>query len=361
MHISLGITAENEKNVRFEAVHMRGTDEMSTEDVFEYFGKYGPAFVEWINDESCNVVWQDKVSAARALHFISKAIKGMPAEGPCDPFAKEVVFDNESDDKESEKDNPNTGRSILLVNKDREVSFEKDDAEASNNTENMDNLEDSVSISDIAIPIPPGYWRLGFEHPKTKCILLRFAFKTDKKPMRAERFSEYYKKYGNPNFGGLKGLISESRRKKFKGIFDRNKEITKKAVVEDNKNPWGDLAENWDLDEQFSERVYEPVNNKNVPSTRSVVNYSSEKPDVMKRLGAKRSLGSDNESSGSQEEHAKKKSKVPRMRMYADEEEEKLKRKKRLLSLKLHQNTTAEEPNQVQDLRNIIGNFIVYY
>lgn len=56
---------------------MRGTDDMSTEDVLEYFGKYGPAAIEWIDDSSCNVLWNDKISAARALFFLSKPIKGM--------------------------------------------------------------------------------------------------------------------------------------------------------------------------------------------------------------------------------------------------------------------------------------------
>lgn len=39
LYDSLGITLENEKDVRFEALHVRGTEEMSTTDLFEYFGK----------------------------------------------------------------------------------------------------------------------------------------------------------------------------------------------------------------------------------------------------------------------------------------------------------------------------------
>ena len=39
--------------VRLTAVHLHGTDEMSTEDVLEFFSLYGPRNIEWINDQSC--------------------------------------------------------------------------------------------------------------------------------------------------------------------------------------------------------------------------------------------------------------------------------------------------------------------
>ena len=39
--------------VRLEAVHLHGTDEMSNKDVLGYFRAYGPRNVEWINDSSC--------------------------------------------------------------------------------------------------------------------------------------------------------------------------------------------------------------------------------------------------------------------------------------------------------------------
>ena len=59
-----------------------------------------------------------------------------------------------------------------------------------------------VQASDITIPIPPGKWRMGIPCPKAKCILLRFSTRADKKQPQAEKMSEYYKKYGNPNYGG---------------------------------------------------------------------------------------------------------------------------------------------------------------
>eukprot|EP00127_Corallochytrium_limacisporum_P006793 Clim_evm8s236 gene=Clim_evmTU8s236 len=56
---------------RYDAVFLHGTDQMSTKDVLGYFEEFGPAYVEWINDSSCNVVWDDDYSAKRAIAAIS--------------------------------------------------------------------------------------------------------------------------------------------------------------------------------------------------------------------------------------------------------------------------------------------------
>lgn len=77
LYLSLGINKPLEDpNIRFDAIHLRGTEEMSTEEVFQYFKTYGPATIEWINDYSCNVVWLETSSAARALKGMSNIIEG---------------------------------------------------------------------------------------------------------------------------------------------------------------------------------------------------------------------------------------------------------------------------------------------
>ena len=42
-----------ERGIRCEAVHVRGVDEMSTNDVFNYFKEFCASEVEWIDDSSC--------------------------------------------------------------------------------------------------------------------------------------------------------------------------------------------------------------------------------------------------------------------------------------------------------------------
>lgn len=46
-------TGKHTFNHRFEAIHLRGTEHMNTQDVFDYFKGYAPATIEWINDFSC--------------------------------------------------------------------------------------------------------------------------------------------------------------------------------------------------------------------------------------------------------------------------------------------------------------------
>ncbi|RUS13847.1 hypothetical protein BC938DRAFT_477642, partial [Jimgerdemannia flammicorona] len=52
---------------REDALHLHGTDEMSTDDVLGYFTEFGPLTVEWINDTSCNVTFPTAASAQSAL------------------------------------------------------------------------------------------------------------------------------------------------------------------------------------------------------------------------------------------------------------------------------------------------------
>jgi hypothetical protein len=59
---------------RQETLYLYGTDKMSTEDVFKYFVEYKPQFVEWIDDSSCNVVFDDH---GCALSFSLRSLSAM--------------------------------------------------------------------------------------------------------------------------------------------------------------------------------------------------------------------------------------------------------------------------------------------
>ena len=41
---------------RLDAILIHGVDNMSTKDVFAYFGDFAPGSVEWIDDSSCKSV-----------------------------------------------------------------------------------------------------------------------------------------------------------------------------------------------------------------------------------------------------------------------------------------------------------------
>jgi Nuclear cap-binding protein subunit 3 len=67
----------DKQGYRMDSIHMRGTHEMSTDDVFNYFRHYKPDSLEWVNDVCCNVVWLKPIDAARALIGLSKLITGL--------------------------------------------------------------------------------------------------------------------------------------------------------------------------------------------------------------------------------------------------------------------------------------------
>mmetsp|Transcript_8831 Transcript_8831/g.26550 ORF Transcript_8831/g.26550 Transcript_8831/m.26550 type:complete len:295 (+) Transcript_8831:45-929(+) len=46
--------------VRKNVLHLYGVDLMSTDEIKAHFGQFGPKKVEWINDSSCNIVFEDE-------------------------------------------------------------------------------------------------------------------------------------------------------------------------------------------------------------------------------------------------------------------------------------------------------------
>lgn len=69
-----------DKDTRTEVLHLLGTDNMKTLDIFSYFSGYSPASIEWISDKSCNVVWLDEEACANAFKKRSVKIKGLSVE-----------------------------------------------------------------------------------------------------------------------------------------------------------------------------------------------------------------------------------------------------------------------------------------
>ncbi|XP_044753776.1 nuclear cap-binding protein subunit 3-like [Coccinella septempunctata] len=336
LYISLGINSENIDQIRFEAVHLRSSDNLTFKDVATYFMKYAPTSVEMIDDESYNLVWESKLGAARALFFRSQVVRGMPVRAVSEHVIDSFILDDPETNKESS----------ILLNENRQVELADDSAEEYNKIVNSN----SVDISAINIPIPPGYWRLGKEDINSYSVLLRFSMVTDKKPQLIEKCNKYFK---NPF---SKDRLDQPN----KGIFSRNKDIRSDTV---NKDPWGILAKTWNEDYKFREQERykdtQSIEDKLLPQI-------SVNPELRVRLTAKRRLGEkqsdDTKQSSSEKEQSeesdrenkKKITKVPRMRMYADEEEEKIKRRKLLHTLKKQTEKIEKTEIANTDLRNIL-------
>ncbi|KAI9913146.1 hypothetical protein PsorP6_005898 [Peronosclerospora sorghi] len=70
--------------VRDDALHLYALDDdfqyVWTRDTLAYFQGYGPSYVEWINDSSCTIVFQDDYTAMRALVALGHEIPSNDVE-----------------------------------------------------------------------------------------------------------------------------------------------------------------------------------------------------------------------------------------------------------------------------------------
>lgn len=143
-----------------------------------------------------NVVWHDEISAARALLRLSKKIVGLCEKVAADRHVKSEASSFDDENK--------------LANDDCIIQVVGDDGSTGEGCNNKIDGNSVISLKDIDCPLPPGLWRKGIDYPKSKAILLRFATRADKKQPKSEKMSDYYKKYGNPNFGGKCTVIIDA-------------------------------------------------------------------------------------------------------------------------------------------------------
>uniref|UniRef100_A0A8D9AHY9 Nuclear cap-binding protein subunit 3 n=1 Tax=Cacopsylla melanoneura TaxID=428564 RepID=A0A8D9AHY9_9HEMI len=383
LYATMGVSP-SDPHVRLNALHMRGTQHMNTQQVFDYFKQYGPAAIEWVNDFCCNVVWVDDIAAARALLALSVPIKGgvKPPTRTYDIDEDLVLTLNAGPD----------GLTSPPRNRDDEMQVESDDESSS-----------AVDVARVRIPVPPGTWRFGVPAPAggheadaESDILLRFATKSDKKVARAERSSEFYRQFGNPNYGGMPGLISNSRKRKLRSVGGGGsleammmggaaagahlllpaslaQQVVRFEDVGDEyllkmdarlrlgpapgSNPWVNLAKTWSNFERNKHKIVPSSPVRVTPPPPSPRTTDSEDDDPIsphKRLGLVGMRGkglvttgggivkaisikgsSSEEEQDSNEEYSgggvrrrKKGGKVARMRMRADDEERKIEKKK---------------------------------
>ncbi|KAM9780862.1 nuclear cap-binding protein subunit 3 [Syngnathus typhle] len=216
--------------VRMEAVHIMGVDDMSTQDIFGYFKEYPPAHIEWIDDTSCNVVWLDDNTAIRAFINTSR----MP-----DPH--DVITNTESD---TQTDKPSKSRRGSDDGDEEEEAEVDDEAKKSNE----ESVKDSEGEEENALEASQGNdlsraeresllnndLRPAIKPFKGNKILLRFATEDDKKELGAARRSRYYMKYGNPNYGGMRGILSNSWKRRFHNRRGQRDGKSKKPLIGDS-------------------------------------------------------------------------------------------------------------------------------
>lgn len=170
------------------------------------------------------------------------------------------------------------------------------------------------------------HWRQGVHHPKNEMILIRYATNSDKK------------------------LTNKRQGRQVKNRIDS-------AL----KNPWGDLCKSWGVYDHQEVFQYQQSRNEKADNSDEEDNYVNrpvKSSRLASRLGkrvceTKSSVDSEYDNSDSE---WKAKSKVPRMRMHADDEEKKQEKSRRLIKCRL-ESINEFSPLSIQ-VANSKGNYI---
>uniref|UniRef100_A0A8C1X2I7 Nuclear cap-binding protein subunit 3 n=1 Tax=Cyprinus carpio TaxID=7962 RepID=A0A8C1X2I7_CYPCA len=243
-------------NVRLEALHMSGVDDMSTQDVFGYFKEYPPAHIEWIDDTSCNVVWLDDITSTRALINLSRmpdkkevtdTDSSKPSELSVQPQKARRNRGSEDDDNEEEEeeeegevdDDDDDGEDeVVKADKSRNSDGSEgkaSDIEEETEKKTQETVETSLLSQAERESLLQNDLRPTVKPFKGNKLLLRFATQDDKKEMGAARRSRYYMKYGNPNYGGMRGILSNSWKRRYHTRrIQRDILKTKKSLIGDS-------------------------------------------------------------------------------------------------------------------------------
>ncbi|XP_072475117.1 nuclear cap-binding protein subunit 3 isoform X3 [Notamacropus eugenii] len=222
--------------VRLETIYVCGVDEMSTQDIFAYFKEYPPAHIEWLDDTSCNVVWLDEVTATRALINMSSlptTDKAKTREASEEKAPEKMRKDKQdsSDDETEEGEVEDDAASDLEVSHEdtRASSHQLEVGVDSPAMQKLDALsqveEDSLLRNDL---------RPANKLAKGNKLFMRFATKDDKKELGAARRSQYYMKYGNPNYGGMKGILSNSWKRRYHSRRIQRDALRKRTLIGDD-------------------------------------------------------------------------------------------------------------------------------
>ncbi|XP_042555382.1 nuclear cap-binding protein subunit 3 [Dipodomys spectabilis] len=330
--------------VRLETIYICGVDEMSTQDIFSYFKEYPPAHIEWLDDTSCNVVWLDEITATRALINMSS----LPAQD-------KIRSRDANEDKSSEKSK-----------KDKQEDSSDDDEAEEGEVEDenpsdveLDTLsqveEESLLRNDL---------RPANKLAKGNRLFMRFATKDDKKELGAARRSQYYMKYGNPNYGGMKGILSNSWKRRYHSRRIQRDVIKKRAMIGDDvgltsyKHRHSGLVNvpEEPIEEEEEEEAEEEEDQDMDADDRVVVEYHEEIPalkQTCERSTSRRSSASNSDSDEMDYDLELKMISTPspkknmKMTMYADEVESQLKNIR---------NSMKADSMSTSNIKNRIGN-----
>ncbi|CAK6437831.1 unnamed protein product [Pipistrellus nathusii] len=327
--------------VRLETIYICGVDEMSTQDIFSYFKEYPPAHIEWLDDTSCNVVWLDEMTATRALINMSSL-----------PDLDKIKSKDANEDKSSEKSK-----------KDKQEDSSDDEAEEGEvEDENSSDVELETLSQVEEESLLRNDLRPANKLAKGNKLFMRFATKDDKKELGAARRSQYYMKYGNPNYGGMKGILSNSWKRRYHSRRIQRDVIKKRAMIGDDvgltsyKHRHSGLVNVPEEPIEEEEEEEEEEDQDMDADDRVVVEYHEELPalkQTRERSSSRRSSASSSDSDEMDYDLELKMISTPspkksmKMTMYADEVESQLKNIR---------NSMRSDTTSASNIKHRIGN-----
>ncbi|XP_067936197.1 nuclear cap-binding protein subunit 3-like [Watersipora subatra] len=336
LYLSLGVSEDDlertgERQIRRDTIVLRGVDHLNTQDIFKYLAKYPPQNLEWIDDSSCNLVYGTIADANRTLIAMSEPINTSLV--PLKPIGRQSSLTKPGSiqpatsaqtgcmaaDKDSVESSrlKKTDDTIDLLSAPTDVHDSRVTASATEMVLEDESGSDNSGVYLDESVVPPGKWRVatGSDLKVKGKLFMRLATKADVKAKGAERKSQYYRRHGNPNYGGLPGLISKSKKHRFRKEQSRILEREAKDAVSDG----GRSKIIYDSEDIFGTGYKEEENGARVKIPAMDVERQSIF-DIRKRG---RQLTEDVSADSS--EICSKKSK-PMMKMAADEEAKKVER-----------------------------------
>lgn len=145
--------------------------------------------VDWVDDERCKLLWHEESAAVRCI--LSCTHTAMDLAGL---QAKAQKLQKDRAKPKDKKKNSQNGETINL-----------DDEE-----EDMDFDIASYWPFDGDLSEPRECVELYLLEDKKIKIMLRSSLECDQKIRGAQSKSKYYVKYGNPNYGGMRGLLTKT-------------------------------------------------------------------------------------------------------------------------------------------------------
>ena len=157
--------------IRPNSIHLYGVDKLSTQDLFQFFILYPPQFIEWLDDSSCNAVFNDEEQANMALESLSHSYE------PSYELENEEtnIPDNESDSHSNPIDSPKEETTL-----EEPTDNISDNTEISNETDGTnEGKEENIEIPELNLSL----WRVGkLSRKPYTCIFMRRATLEDKRP-----------------------------------------------------------------------------------------------------------------------------------------------------------------------------------